>query len=250
MTFELNYHSNVQRQIGFSILFVALVLVPGLQAQIHGVPPSVTSMGPGRGLTPGVPASVTSLGPNGFLPDDQFFTVPNCCINPLFPRNPNPPLFRGRHHRFFSSFPVAVPVYTTPYYSDVVPGPVDDSMEEEDYAGGPTIFDRRGPGPRARAYDDRFSNRYGSAPPATSAKLEPEPSQAIAVTDQPKTVLVFKDGHKLEVKNYAIQGDVLYDLTPGHPRKITLADLDMSATQKQNDDRGIDFQLPARTNGN
>ena len=63
-------------------------------------------------------------------------------------------------------------------------------------------------------------------------------------------MLVFKDGHTLEVKNYAIQGDLLYDLTPGHPRKITLADLDMSATQKQNDDRGIDFQLPARTNGN
>ena len=38
MTFELDYHSSVQRQIGISILFVALVLVPGLQAQIHGVP--------------------------------------------------------------------------------------------------------------------------------------------------------------------------------------------------------------------
>ena len=123
-------------------------------------------------------------------------------------------------------------------------------MEEDDYAGGPTIFDRRGPGRRAPTYDDRFSSRYGSAAPETSAKLEPEATQAIAVTDQPETVLVFKDGHKLEVKNYAIQGDLLYDLTPGHPRKITLADLDMSATQKQNDDRGIDFQLPARTNGN
>ena len=36
----------------------------------------------------------------------------------------------------------------------------------------------------------------------------------------------------------------LYDLTPGHRAKIALADLDLTATAKQNDDRGIDFQLP------
>jgi len=38
---------------------------------------------------------------------------------------------------------------------------------------------------------------------------------------------------------------MLYDLTPGHRVKIALADLDLTATSKQNDDRGIDFQLPA-----
>jgi hypothetical protein len=34
-------------------------------------------------------------------------------------------------------------------------------------------------------------------------------------------------------------------LTAGHRQKIALADLDLTATAKQNDDRGIDFQLPA-----
>ena len=64
------------------------------------------------------------------------------------------------------------------------------------------------------------------------------------MADQPPTVLVFKDGHQLEVQNYAVIGDQLYDLTPGHRRKIALAELDLIATAKQNDDRGIDFELP------
>ena len=48
-----------------TILLSALVGVLGVfaAAQINGVPPSVTSFGPGRGPTPGVAASVTSLGP-------------------------------------------------------------------------------------------------------------------------------------------------------------------------------------------
>jgi hypothetical protein len=67
---------------------------------------------------------------------------------------------------------------------------------------------------------------------------------------QPPTTLVFKDGRQLEVNNYAIVSQTLYDLTPGHPRKIALADLDLSATQKQNDDRGVLFQLPPSAQAN
>jgi hypothetical protein len=58
-------------------------------------------------------------------------------------------------------------------------------------------------------------------------------------------VLVFKDGRRLELLNYAIVGSTLYDLSDGLTRKVTLAELDLPATAKQNDDRGVDFQLPA-----
>jgi hypothetical protein len=58
-------------------------------------------------------------------------------------------------------------------------------------------------------------------------------------------VLVFKDGHQQEVSNYAIVGGTLYDLSDGRSRKIALAQLDLPATVKQNDGRGIDFELPA-----
>jgi hypothetical protein len=68
------------------------------------------------------------------------------------------------------------------------------------------------------------------------------------VAAQPSTVLVFKDGHKSDVLNYAIVGDALFDLGAGRTHKILLADLDLPATHKANDDRGVDFQIPASTN--
>jgi hypothetical protein len=139
----------------------------------------------------------------------------------------------------------AVPV---PYAADSNDADSDD--DDPDYQGGPTIFDRRGsgrdsyipptyPGPAhapqgQRAADQRAEGASASEPSAASA---PE-------TPQPPTTLVFKDGRQVEVGNYAIVSQTLYDLTPGHPRKIALADLDLAATQKQNDDRGVPFQLP------
>jgi hypothetical protein len=64
------------------------------------------------------------------------------------------------------------------------------------------------------------------------------------VTAQPSTVLVFKDGHQFDVLNYAIVGDTLFDFADGRTKKILLADLDLPATRKANDDNGVDFQIP------
>jgi hypothetical protein len=49
----------------------------------------------------------------------------------------------------------------------------------------------------------------------------------------------------MEIQNYAVVGQTLYDLTSGRPRKISLADLDLPATEKLNDDRGVSFDLPS-----
>lgn len=68
--------------------------------------------------------------------------------------------------------------------------------------------------------------------------------------DSQPTELVFRDKHTEEVQNYAIVGGTLYDLTDGHRRKIPLASLDLTATAKQNDDRGVDFQVPRGTEVN
>ena len=204
-------------------------------ATIHGVPPSVTSFGfGGRPGFHGVPPSVTSL---------NFGNVPFS--------HPRP----GRiavHHRFRNGFlPFFNGGYYIPYAYDYdYPGytfadtGVDDSMEEN-YQGGPTIFDRRGPGigdyARARSDDD-----YRAELNAEQQKA-PQPAGQEPVAEQPSTVLIFKDGHELEVKNYAIVGGTLYDLSDGRARKVELAQLDLPATVKHNDDRGVSFQLPAGT---
>ncbi len=113
-----------------------------------------------------------------------------------------------------------------------------DDDDDADYQGGPTIFDRRGSGP------DSY------IPPSSDGPAHEPTESAAPESPQPPTTLVFKDGHQIEVNNYAIVSQILYDLTPGHPRKIALADLDLSATQKQNDDRGVVFQLPPTSQAN
>jgi len=85
---------------------------------------------------------------------------------------------------------------------------------------------------------------------ATIASRTIQPLIRPPASDQPQTILVFKDGHQVEVANYAIVGNTLYDLSSGHRQKIALADLDLTATAKQNDDRGIDFQVPAANEAN
>ena len=61
---------------------------------------------------------------------------------------------------------------------------------------------------------------------------------------EPATALVFRDQHIEEVHNYAIAGGTLWVLNDKAAKKIPLAQLDLPATVKVNDDRGVDFQLP------
>ncbi|MGD1214175.1 MAG: hypothetical protein ABR861_04230 [Terriglobales bacterium] len=64
-------------------------------------------------------------------------------------------------------------------------------------------------------------------------------------TDQePATALVFRDQHVEEVRNYAIAGGTLWVLNEQAAKKIPLAQLDLPATVKMNDERGVDFQVP------
>jgi hypothetical protein len=59
------------------------------------------------------------------------------------------------------------------------------------------------------------------------------------------TVLVYRDGHQLEVQDYALMGNTVWVLGDQTTRKIPLADLDLDVTQKLNADRGVDFVTPA-----
>jgi hypothetical protein len=63
--------------------------------------------------------------------------------------------------------------------------------------------------------------------------------------EEPATALVFRDQHVEEVHNYAISGGTLWVLNDHQSgKKIPLAQLDIPATVKMNDDRGVDFQVP------
>ena len=266
----------------FLLAFSAAVCLPVL-AQINGVPASVTSLGFGgsNNPNPGVRASVTSLGPNGYGNSRPAFG--NWGANFFMPANPNPALFfngqfsdrqafnrrssdrqssgHHRRHRDRDSFPVGVsepayvpvPVpYAVPYAvssDDAYAEDADDDSPDSDYVRAPDVRkSERSPDSSAkrRASRDLAPMADASAKPAPGESDEPAPAGAEdPVPAQPSTVLVFKDGHQSEVLNYAIVGDTLFDLGAGRARKIRLADLDLPATGKANDERGVDFQIPA-----
>jgi hypothetical protein len=66
----------------------------------------------------------------------------------------------------------------------------------------------------------------------------------------PPAVLVFRDGHTEEVSSYSIIGRSIYVKadywsTDRWQRTIRIADLNIPATMKQNQQRGVHFELPS-----
>jgi hypothetical protein len=244
MTSRLEYHIHVRHSIPaslalFALLALPLVFVSTSQAQINGAPASVTSTGFGGRAINGPPASVTSVGPRGFAPNSRVtFTAPNV------PRTGDG--HRRRRHLDTPPLVYGVPV---PYAVDL--GAADEGNgadadaddNDPDYQGGPTIFDRRGSGATSYIPPVSSASRPHAVQNADEPPADPGPPQE-------PTLLVFKDGRKLELGNYAIIGSTLFDLTPGHPRRVALADLDLEATRKENDDRGVIFRLPPTPQAN
>ena len=126
------------------------------------MPASVTSPGFGGRAINGIPPSVTSLGPRGFVPSPgvQSFSI--------FPRS-RPQRDHDHHRRLHDAL---VPYYAPYYYGGLYAVPVlvpyaadtqsdSDDNDDANYQGGPTIFDRRGPG--AEAYIPPVQNAMSGA---------------------------------------------------------------------------------------
>ncbi len=270
MRAKLGYDLRMQDRVRATIVVLVVSLAVSAQAQTgpgtaNGVPPSVTSFGFGGNsgnIGPnGPPASVTTSGWDRFP-------------RPIPPVRFQQPVQDPGHHRHhqnqltYNYYP-----YYIPYFPVMDPyaygGPVaeeasSDAEQQDQYRGGPTVFDRRGNGDLApndyvRERPAHESDHASSEDPRVlvSRHVADDSLHSVAddkpiapVANQPNTILIFKDGHKLEVGNYAIVGASLFDLTAGHRLKIALTDLDLAATQKANEDQGVDFRLPGVPTGN
>jgi len=103
------------------------------------------------------------------------------------------------------------------------------------------------------------SQARGSTQPDSTAESTPRtvPTGAKEAVPSPAklppAVLVFRDGHNEEVERYMIRGDVIfadanYWSTGSWTRKVPIVELDISATKKINEERGVKFTLPAGPN--
>jgi hypothetical protein len=100
----------------------------------------------------------------------------------------------------------------------------------------------------------RISN-YGESQTAQQTR-QPElqwASSPPAATPLPPAVLVFRDGHEEEIRKYLIAGATIYISsdywTSGSwTQRVQIADLDVPATLKLNQERGAKFALPPGPN--
>ncbi len=98
-------------------------------------------------------------------------------------------------------------------------------------------YDNDGPSDQPEGYNGPYA-RPNYRPRASAPATE-------EAENVPATVLVFRDQHRQEVHNYAIVGQTLWNFSPQRTEKIPLSDLDLTATTKANQDRGVIFNVPA-----
>jgi hypothetical protein len=89
--------------------------------------------------------------------------------------------------------------------------------------------------------------------PREPASVSSSPAPARASHELSPAILIFRDGHKESVRDYAIASGMLYArgdfYADGYwTRTINLAGLDLPATISSNAERGVKFVLPGAPN--
>lgn len=116
------------------------------------------------------------------------------------------------------------------------------------FAGYPDVIEPYGDeGPQVIVIRDEREST-----PAPAAVMQPKLIELPASQEgKPRpqatvpTVLVWRNGQRQEVKQYAVIGQFLYDYSkPPTPRRISLDDLDLDATLHANSERGVQFLVP------
>jgi hypothetical protein len=157
--------------------------------------------------------------------------------------------FHRFHHRrsFLFAFPF-YGAYWPSYYGD---------YSDAYYSSGSNSYD---PAAYASSYTDLSSQM--SQLDAEVQQLRDENDSLLSTLDQqrrpaaaatsigtasrnePPTVIIYRDGHRSEVQNYAIVGSTLWLLSGTSARKVPLAELDIDQTVKANENRGLVFPAP------
>lgn len=250
----------------FAITLLAIALAAPVYAQIRGIPPSVSSIGSSSTpMTPGIGASVTSLGPAGLV--DRVGGVTTVSVpmghHPVRPVRNVVPFFWPAIYQ-----PEPQPVVVVQPQPPIVVVVERDKDDESDDRREPLVLEWKGDkyvrvgGEKSDGEgtaDDAGREQDRKPAKKTSRKPAPRPTEPVADSQQrdrvtepeaPATILVFLDGRRKDVKNYAIVAEFFYDLSDRLPRKILLADLNLDATIAANEERGVEFRLPTASSPN
>src|SRR5215831_2001727 len=170
--------------------------------------------------------------------------------------------------QFFPGSFLYPPYFYSPYFSSPYFYPDYDYQEYEPIetqASPPqviTVQPPPAPAPAATPVESLVLENHGGQwvrvsnlgqPSALAQSTGLDTARAAAPTRLPPTVLVFCNGHTEEVERYMIQGDVIfvgsnYWTTGSWTKKVPIPALDIPATVKLNEERGVKFSLPSGPN--
>ncbi|MGB9123472.1 MAG: hypothetical protein WCE73_22850 [Candidatus Angelobacter sp.] len=241
--------------------FLAFALqVSQAQTFSHGAPASVVSP-TADGRQHGVPASVVSPTqiPFGVHPQRSIrihgplrkFGNPRSRRQVFLPI----PVFYPYYSE--ESYPSAADPYVPENATDPAPAQQQASNERSDdelraayLQGARDAMNREADSRYGEHYTDSRERRRQQPQEERRSDRQSQPSEdeiqvpVPAVEDKtPATVFIFKDGHQLETKNYAIMGGTLFDFSSKVLKKIQMDEIDSAATLKANDDRGVVMKL-------
>jgi hypothetical protein len=119
-----------------------------------------------------------------------------------------------------------------------------DDYDQSDYQqASNNYYPQDSDAPQAQAQIDRLSDEVARLNDQLANRNVPRPPQEKESAPEP-TQLVFADKHTEQVENYAIVRQTLWVFDGDRTRKIPLANLDLPATEKANEDRGVEFEIP------
>jgi hypothetical protein len=71
-----------------------------------------------------------------------------------------------------------------------------------------------------------------------------QPQAEVKTEPDLPVILVFLDKHIQEIRNYAVANEMVVAFDGTRTRKYPLMDIDLAATMKLNDERGVNFDVP------
>ena len=92
----------------------------------------------------------------------------------------------------------------------------------------------------------QYAQTVAQPPPAETSGHGLANSEVSAHRHFPETIFIYRDGQEMAVRDYAILGDTLWVFNGQVAHKFPLADFNLAASRKVNEQHGVEFPLSIR----
>lgn len=157
-------------------------------------------------------------------------------------------VFFNNCFNFFDPFVCGTPFAGAPFFGSPFYDPFfyDSSYYSQPAPQQPVVAEGNGDNGQLALQVQELSDQIQSMRDEDRAREQNQNNAASSSSTQnQETLFVFRDGHRISARNYAITGGTVWVLDQNAAHKYSLNDLDPAATEQANEKNGVDFHLPA-----